>query len=75
MIEEEHIEWIGRKCNRVVNGTCHTLSCLRRGGYKDGESWNKDNNVSTCIPYEIYLELKNEKANGTLDGKQPSNEG
>lgn len=66
MINEEHIEWVGSKCNRVVNGTCHTLSCLRRGGYVDGQMVGWDVNVSTCVAYEVWKEL-NEKASGGLD--------
>ena len=48
-------EFLKSKCNRYTNGFCHTLACLKRGGYKGG-SFKDD--IATCEYHEVVQELE-----------------
>ena len=52
----KNAEWLKSQCNRYVNGECHTLRCMKRGGYKHGKVETYD--CATCEPHEILLELE-----------------
>ncbi len=52
----DKIEWLKEQCNFYANGTCYTLSCLNRGGYKRGEIPVKYD-IATCIVKEIVNDL------------------
>lgn len=56
-------EWLANQCNKLKNGTCTTLACLMRGGWRKGEKIHTD--VATCIPLEISMELLNKRINYT----------
>ena len=51
-------EWLVDQCNRLKYGECHTLACLKRGGYERGDLKTMDPNKSTCHAYEIHQQLK-----------------
>lgn len=50
-------EWLVDQCQRLKYGECHSMVCLRRGGYEGIRgTWNTD--CATCHAYEIHQELK-----------------
>lgn len=57
MITTEHINWLKNQCNLYVLGQCQNSICLKRGGWKKGE----DLVCATCIPHEIFLEIKDKE--------------
>jgi len=60
-MKPEHEEFLKSQCNRLKNGQCSTLRCLKRGGYPEK---GKTVDVATCEAYEIYLLLKNAEEKG-----------
>jgi hypothetical protein len=58
-MKPEHEKFLTEQCNRLKNGQCTTLSCLKRGGYPEK---GKTVDVATCEAYEIYLLLKKKES-------------
>ncbi len=56
-MKEEHARFLTKNCNRLKNGECHNMGCLRRGQYNSYERPIKYDKA-TCVSYEIYQELK-----------------
>lgn len=52
------------QCNRYANGFCATLACLKRGGYKRGDT--VDYSVATCERHEQVKALEALLANAKL---------
>lgn len=44
------------QCNKYANGSCQTLACLKRGGYKRGEKSNYEE--ATCERHEQVKALE-----------------
>jgi hypothetical protein len=61
-MKPEHEKFLTEQCNRLKNGQCSTLRCLKRGGYPEK---GKTHELATCEAYEIYLLLKEKDAKET----------
>lgn len=53
---DEQLDFLKGHCNRLKNGLCSTLNCLKRGGLRKGEK--PDYSLATCVPFEIKKELE-----------------
>jgi hypothetical protein len=45
-------KWLKTECNRLANGQCTTLACLKRGGYQLGTA-PVDVSIATCEAFEM----------------------
>ena len=56
-MKDDYKEFLTENCNRLKYGKCCTLGCLKRCKYEKGKV-PPDYNKATCVPYEIFQELK-----------------
>ncbi len=59
-------KFLTENCNKLKNGTCHSLNCLKRGGYVRGVSIAGDHSIATCEILELHKFLEIRKDNGDL---------
>lgn len=38
-------------CNRIANGQCQLVACMKRGGWKRGDAVNYD--MATCVYFQV----------------------
>lgn len=55
-MNKEQFEFLKGHCNKLENGLCSTLNCLKRGGLRKGEK--PDYSLATCVPLEITKEFE-----------------
>ena len=58
---ERLVSELKAQCNRHINGSCQTLSCLKRGGYQRGDKPNYK--TATCERHEQIKALEAMLAN------------